>query len=178
MKKNHHSLTGALTAISKRSSPVGILEKLSLHNYRSRTAHTYPSYRRNTSYISEKPSNFCIKLEKEDRERYLNSFLKKKIMSIWKQQRPLVKAAPMLPELLETTIYRDVYQKLKPLISVSYAEDFDLPLMPFTLFGWLQYAKITAQIVGKHLDAAYWDELTDFIHQCSKKDLLDDLYSE
>ncbi|SEN71255.1 hypothetical protein [Lihuaxuella thermophila] len=178
MKKNLYSLSGALTAISKRCSPLGILENLSLRHYYSRTAHSYPSYRRNTSHISEQPSNFSIKLDKEDRERYLNSFLKKKIISIWKQQRPLVKAAPTLPELLETTVYRDVCQKLKPLISMSYAEDFDLPLMPFTLLGWLQYSKITAQIVGKQMDAVYWDELTNFIHQCSKKELLHDLYSE
>ena len=40
--------------------------------------------------ISEEPSNFSIPLKKKDQERYLNSFLKKKLLQLWKKNRHIL----------------------------------------------------------------------------------------
>ncbi|MBA4493594.1 hypothetical protein ACFO25_04270 [Paenactinomyces guangxiensis] len=179
MKKNIYSLSGARTIISKtQSSPIGLMDHLQSKEMHGSTSHSYSSFHSEAPYISEELSKFGLKLGEKDRERYVNSFLKKKVLTIWKGQRPLIKAAPMLPKLLETTIYQNVYLELKPMISVSYHEDFDLPLMPFTLFGWLQYAKLAARTAGKQCDILYWDELVEFFQQCSNLELLNDLHEE
>ncbi|WP_232356949.1 MULTISPECIES: hypothetical protein [Thermoactinomyces] len=64
------------------------------------------------------------------------------------------------------------------LLIQSYEEDFNIPLIPFTLFGWLQYVKLTAQITGKAKDAKQWDEMALFFQQCHKNDLLTDLFEQ
>jgi hypothetical protein len=78
---------------------------------------------------------------------------------------------------LESAIYTNVFQEIEPNLIPAYREDFSFPIIPFTLFGWLQYMKLIAQITGKHKDAFYWDELTQFLQQCSKEKLLDHLFS-
>lgn len=165
MKKNIYSFSGAESAISKSHSlSIGIQR------------YTRKSPRK--SHISEDFSNFSVKLEKEDQLRYINSFLKKRMLNIWKGQRSLIHAAPMLPKLLEKTIYESVYQELKPLIVPCYEEDFHLPLISFTLIGWLQYSKLIAEILGKHGEAVYWDELIKFFQHCAQLNLLEHLSNE
>ncbi|MBA4544460.1 MULTISPECIES: hypothetical protein [Thermoactinomyces] len=127
--------------------------------------------------VSEEFTYFSVNLQKADQERYLNSFLKKKLLHIWKKQRPLILAVPKLPESLESAIYANVFQKIEPNLLPAYREDFSFPVIPFTLFGWLQYMKLIAQITGKHRDACYWEELTQFLQHCSREKLLDHLFS-
>lgn len=119
---------------------------------------------------TEDPRQFTIKLDKFDQERYLHSFLKKRILTTWKEQRTHVQITSRSPE---QRIYQDTYNRLKPLLLASYTEDFKLPYTEFTFRSWLQYAKLLAQVTGRYRDARHWEELSNFIYECSKCGLVD-----
>lgn len=123
--------------------------------------------------ISEEASKFTVKLEKKDQIRYLDSFLKKRLLTIWENQRSLLKIASVLPSRFQKNIYQNIYNQLKPLLSSSFHEDFELPCTEFTFNGWLRYIKLIAQVLGKHRDATYWEELTTFFYRCSKLNIID-----
>jgi hypothetical protein len=127
--------------------------------------------------ISEEPSNFSIPLKKKDQERYLNSFLKKKLLQLWKKHRHILSVSHPSEEKTNQE-RKQIYEELKMLLIQSYEEDFNIPLIPFTLFGWLQYVKLTAQITGKAKDAKQWDEMALFFQQCHKNHLLTDLFEQ
>ncbi|WP_124726573.1 hypothetical protein [Staphylospora marina] len=123
--------------------------------------------------VAEKFSHFSVKLDTRDQDRYAKSFLKKRILQVWRKKRLWVLAASKFPPLMENAVKEAVWNEIKPLILPAFREDFNLPLMPFTLFGWLQYLKLLSQITGRSQDARFWDELTRFARICSERGLLD-----
>lgn len=108
-------------------------------------------------------------------DQYLNSFNKKRLLRIWEKNRKQVQIAPHLPEIIERLIYENVYEELSPLLKTCYQEDFHLPYLEITLQSWLQQLKLTAIELKREWDELYWEELSQFIQKCSKKQLLSDL---
>jgi hypothetical protein len=158
MKKIRQFLSLGFLSLSKSPAiPIGIEEKTETSPW-DLPSSVY------ASGIAESRSHFSVRLNREDQERYLNSFMKKKLLQIWKKQRPLFQAAPHLPELLQ----------LKRFLSASYKEDFPFPLVPFTLHSWLQYTRLTAQITGKHADALCWEEMGQFLRHTACQEWLDE----
>ena len=157
------------------SSPIGIYTKpASDTQYNTKKQQ---SFLFGNVVISEEPSNFSIPLKKKDQERYLNSFLKKKLLQLWKKQRYILSISYPTEEKMNQE-RKLIYEELKSLVIQSYEEDFTIPLIPFTLFGWLQYVKLTAQITGKAKDAKLWGEIAQFFQQCHKNHLLTDLFDQ
>lgn len=175
MEKNIYKISRAPSTISPSpSSPIGIYAKSAVSSNQFSHGKKSPFLFGNV-VISEKNSNFSISLKTEDQQRYLNSFLKKKMLQLWKKHRSACSLSdPTLEETCEE--WRCIYEELKPIVIQSYKEDFTIPLIPFTLFGWLQYVKLVAQITGKNKDAKLWDEVTQFFQQCHKNNLLCDLF--
>ncbi|MBA4601560.1 hypothetical protein [Thermoactinomyces mirandus] len=175
MKKNIYKVSRAPSTISPSlSSPTGIYVKSAVSSKQISHDKKSPFLFGNV-VISEKNSNFSIPLKVTDQQRYLNSFLKKKMLQLWKKQRFILSMPYPTPEKA-CEEWRQVYKELKPLVIQSYEEDFSIPLIPFTLFGWLQYVKLVAQITGKNNDAKLWDEITLFFQKCHKNNLLSDLF--
>lgn len=175
MKKNIYKVSRAPSTISSSlSSPIGIYVKSPVSS--KQISHDKKSpFLFGNFVISEENSNFSISLKAADQQRYLNSFLKKKMLQLWKKHRSVFSMPyPTLDKACEE--WRRIYEELKPFVVQSYDEDFTIPLIPFTLFGWLQYVKLVAQITGKNKDAKLWGEITHFFQQCHKNDLLGDLF--
>jgi hypothetical protein len=131
----------------------------------------YPPLVPDSLHICEE-SSFYVKLKKGDFERYQKSFLKKKIIHIWKRERSIIKIAAS-SALFELIIYT-VYQEMRPFLFAAYAEDFQLPLASFTFFSWLQYNQLVAQMIGKIEEAGDWEEIQQFFHHCMQDPLLYD----
>lgn len=159
-------------------SPIEINDTAHLEDFSASTIPWYSSLFAHHSELADQPTKIRIALEKKDQERYLNSFIKKRLLTIWKSKRALIKAAPNLPELIEQLIYRKVYTELQSCMITSYEEDFDVPLVPFTLFSWIQYSKLIAQTLNKHWDIVYWDEITDYFQRFSRFQSLEELLNE
>lgn len=156
-------------------SPIEINDLDPLEDFDVPTAPLYSTLFAHHSGLAERPTKIRMALEKKDQERYQKSFIKKRLLTIWKSKRALVKAAPNLPELIEQLIYRNVYTELQSCMITSYEEDFDAPLIPFTLFSWIHYSKLIAQTLNKHWDMVYWDEMTDYFQRFSRFQSLEDL---
>ncbi len=175
MKKNIYKVSRAPSTISPSpSSPIGIYAKSAVSSKQFSHGKKSPFLFGNV-VVSEKKSNFSISLETKDQQRYLNSFFKKKTLQLWKKHRSVFSTPfPTLEKACEE--WRRIYEELKPVIVNSYEEDFTIPLIPFTLFGWLQYVKLVAQITDKNKDVQLWDEITQFFQQCHKNELISDLF--
>ncbi|TCS97031.1 hypothetical protein [Hazenella coriacea] len=156
-------------------SPIEIHDLVCLDDFSVPTVPLYSSLFAHHSGVADRTTKIRVSLEKKDQERYLASFMKKRLLTIWKSKRALVKAAPNLPELIEQLIYRNVYTELQSCMITSYEEDFDAPLIPFTLFSWIQYSKMIAQTLNKHWDMVYWDEIMDYFQHFSQFQSLEEL---
>ncbi|MGA8942417.1 MAG: hypothetical protein WB502_06810 [Thermoactinomyces sp.] len=175
MKKNIYKVSRAPASMfPSLSSPIGIYAKPAVSgkqmNHDKKSPFLFGNF-----VVSEKNANFSISLKIADQQRYLNSFLKKKMLQLWKKHRANFSIADSSPKNT-CDEWKRIYDELKPVLVQSYEEDFSIPLIPFTLFGWLQYVKLVAQIAGKSKDAKLWDEITQFFQQCHKSDLLCDLF--
>lgn len=130
------------------------------------------SWRKNKSK-NKQSKNITIQLSKHDQENYIRNFLKKRILTTWKQLRCTIAIPSSYSESLEKQLYQRTYNELKPLLLASYKEDFNQPYSQFAFRSWLEYVKILAQITGKYHDARYWDELNNFITCCAQHNLVD-----
>jgi hypothetical protein len=137
----------------------------------------YPPLVSRPSYICEKSPSFQIKLAKEDLERGRNHFFKNKILTIWKSKRSFVEIVPQFPKPFAPIIYQMVYQAMSPFLASAYKEDFQLPLLSFTFFSWLQYTRLTAQMMGEMREAEDWGEIKQFFHHCVQYEWLHDLFA-
>jgi hypothetical protein len=108
-----------------------------------------------------------------DQEKYLHSFLKKRILTAWNEQQPHIHMTTTFPQPFERRAAQNTYNQLKPLLLASYTEDFNQPYSEFSIHSWLQYVKLLAEITGKVRDARQWDELSKFISYCSQFNLVD-----
>lgn len=125
-------------------------------------------------YLKKKQTtNITIQLSKHDQEKYVTSFLKKRILTAWKEQRCAINTPVNYSNTIEKQLYQNTYNRLKPLLLASYTEDFKQPYTEFAFRSWLQYVKILAQITGKYRDARYWEELSRFIASCTQHNLVD-----
>jgi hypothetical protein len=180
MEKNNMLLSrGHLSILKSIASPVDFLSKKT--SSAALNADPYKKSERSFFYenkVRENKPSFRVPLDPKDQDRYRNSFLKKRMLHIWKKQRPLVHAAAKLPETLEITILKSAYRELEPILMSCYKEDFSFPFIPFSFFGWLQYVKLTAQITERQQEAALWQELSQFFQQCHQHQLLNDLFVE
>jgi len=169
MKKTITFLPDSRTSyLRSHSHPIGYASKKSAYL----TDPAFSNNHQNTLNISEKYFNFSINLNLLDQERYGKSFLKKRLLHIWKKQRTLVIAAPKLPTDMEQAILRAVCEEITPVLQASYREDFPYPLTPFTLFGWLQTMKLIAQIQELDMDVVFWEEMIAFFNRCENHQLL------
>lgn len=126
--------------------------------------------------VCEKYFNFSIHLQLSDQRFY--SFLKKRLLQIWKKQRPLFIVTAQLPPEIAQTRLKTMLNEISPILQTAYHEDFPQPLTPFTLFGWLQTVKLIAQVQEKEADSFLWDEIIHFLNQCQKHQLLNDFLTE
>jgi hypothetical protein len=177
MEKNRYVISRAGSSVpASRDCAAGKLDKPMASGLEFARPERKPPIPFSRQYVAERFTNFSVRLDRTDQERYVRSFLKKRILQVWSKKRLLVMASSKFPPPIETAILGSVWHEIKPLIPSAYREDFELPLIPFTLFGWLQYLKLTAQIVGRPLEAQYWDEMTRFAIICSESNLLDELF--
>lgn len=130
----------------------------------------------NTPQVCEKYFNFSIHLQLSDQR--FQSFLKKRLLQIWKKQRPLFIAAPKLPPEIELARLKTILEEITPVLLASYNEDFPHPLTPFTLFGWLQTMKLIAQVQEREMDSFLWEEIISFLNQCQSYQLLNEYLSK
>jgi hypothetical protein len=137
----------------------------------------YPPLVSQPLYIREESPSFQVKLTKADLEHGRNRFLKNKILNIWRDKRLFLKLVPQLPKSFESLIYQMTYQAISPFLVSAYEEDFQLPLLSFTFFSWLQYTRLTAQMMGEIEEAEDWKQIEQFFHQCVQYQLLYDLFA-
>lgn len=180
MEKNNTLLSrGHLSILKSLASPIDFLSRKSssamINNDPYKKSERSFFYDNN---VRENKPTFHVQLDKKDQDRYCNSFLKKRMLHLWKKQRPLIIAAAKLPESLEVTVFKSAYREMQPILLSCYKEDFSFPFIPFSFFGWLQYVKLTAQITERHQDAVYWQEMSQFFQRCHQYQLLNDLFVE
>jgi hypothetical protein len=137
----------------------------------------YPPFVSQPLYIREESPSFQVKLTKADLEHGQNRFLKNKILNIWRSTRSFVEMVPQFPKPFELIIYQTVYQAMHPFLVSAYEEDFQLPLLSFTFFSWLQYIRLAAQMRGEMEEAEDWKQIEQFFHQCVQYQLLYDLFA-
>lgn len=126
-------------------------------------------------HIYEKPSTYGS-FSQEDCRSYKQSFMKQRMLMIWKNQRSLLKAAPMFPEPLESMIYTNIYQRIKPLLIGAYHEDFHRSDSEFTLESWLNSLQETAHQLKRTTDILYWQEIIEFVQSYADHSQSEDTY--
>lgn len=129
--------------------------------------------KRKSKKSAKQPKNITIRLNRYDQEKYLHSFLKKRILATWKEQRANLQMTSLFHSSPEKELYQNTYNRLKPLLLASFTEDFKEPYTEFAFRSWLQYVKILAQITGRYRDARQWEELGNFMLNCTQLDLVD-----
>ncbi|TCP62638.1 hypothetical protein [Baia soyae] len=109
---------------------------------------------------------------------YQHSLSKRRLLKFWAQQRKEVRIAPFLPEIIQEIVYKNVYDDMKQMLANCYYEDFQLPLMKITLQSWLLHQKNISMELDRNGDILYWEEIIQFLHTCSKRQLLQDLQQQ
>lgn len=117
-------------------------------------------------HIYERPAKLHGAEYDEECKSYIQSFMKQRMLMIWKSQRNLLQIAPMFPEPLESKIYKNVYERIKPLLVGAYHEDFHRS-NEFTFQSWLETLQNTAQLLQRSIDVLYWGEIVKFIQEYS-----------
>ncbi|SHF16360.1 hypothetical protein SAMN05444392_1097 [Seinonella peptonophila] len=120
-------------------------------------------------HIFDKSYSSYGKVNQETDHTYLQSFMKQRMLTIWKGQRQLLNVAPMFPEPLESIIYKNVYERIKPLLMGAYHEDFHQSEDEFSFESWLQSLQQTAYHLSRPTDAICWDEIALFMKKYAEK---------
>jgi hypothetical protein len=96
--------------------------------------------------------------EQEDEQKYVECFLKKSILRNWKQVRGKLQCYHLMPTEAQKVCLEAMWQQIKTPLLSAFREDYHLPLLSLTLYGWLYHVTAVAGRVAP-LQKGYWQEI-------------------
>lgn len=96
--------------------------------------------------------------EQEEEHTYMGCFLKKSILRNWEQIRCKWQCYHLMPTEAQKACLERMWRQIESPLLSSFREDYHLPLLSFTLYGWLYHVtSVAGRVAPFHKE--YWQEI-------------------